>query len=73
MARFRCGVWGGEGEGEMSEMTMGEKWLHEVRIIHYIVVLPVAIFTRGGGGGGGMEHSLTAPLKGDGWRLLKQR
>ena len=64
-----CVCVGGGGGGEMT-MGGGGKWLHEVRIIHYIVVLPVAIFLRGAGG---MEHSLTAPLKGDGWRLLKQR
>ena len=35
---------------------MGKKWLYEVRIIHYIAVLPTAIFSGGvcvGGGGEG--------------------
>ena len=44
---------GGKGEGGM---TMGEKWLCEVRTIHYILVLPIGIFPgrdRGGWGGGG--------------------
>ena len=30
-------------------MTKGEKWLNEVRIIHYLVVLPIAIFPGWGG------------------------
>ena len=34
---------GGGGRGEEG-MTMGEKWLNEDREIHYIDVLPVAIF-----------------------------
>ena len=36
-------------------MTMGEKRLYDDWIIHYIVVLPIAIFPLcvcGGGGGG---------------------
>ena len=32
-----CGVRGGGGGGGGVEMTMGERWLYEVRIIHYIL------------------------------------
>ena len=43
--------------------TTGEKWLYDVRTIHYILVLPEAIFPRGGGQGLGVlgrgNHSLT--------------
>ena len=37
----------------LGEMTSGGKWLYEVRIIHYIVILPIAIFR---GRGRGMER-----------------
>ena len=40
-------------------MTMGEKWLCEVRIIHYIVVFPKDIFPETGVGEKGKPHSLT--------------
>ena len=30
-------------------MIMGEKWLSEIQIIHYIVALPIATFPRGKG------------------------
>ena len=36
------------GEGE-AKMTMGEKWLSEIQIIHYIVALPIATFPQGKG------------------------
>ena len=41
-------------------MTIGEKWLYEVRLIHDIVVLPTAIFQ---GGKRKNTHSLTKTIK----------
>ena len=46
-------------------MTMAEMWLFDVRIIHYIVVLLIAIFQVWwwGGGGAGRNHSPTLIIK----------
>ena len=41
---------GGGGRG----LTKGEKWLFEVRMSHFLVLLPITIFTRGQG----ENHSL---------------
>ena len=43
----------GGGGGDRGGESLGEKWLFEARIIHDIVVLPVAIFR----GNGGNPHS----------------
>ena len=59
----------------MGKMTYGEKWLCEVRTIHYIDVLPIGTFPGGEG-----ENSLTGTTRHDMieilatgvWRTTKQ-